>query len=340
MKRLKLNLDQLGKELEMLDNDHLRGIKGGWDGGYGAYGGYNSWEDLWEAMQNGYVPPEGDYNPGGYGGYWGDFGGYGGYNNPIPIPGVNIYGGYGGGYNGYDDYWEDYYGGYYGNYGGYYTGAYGGYYNGGYGGYYNGGYGGYYGGGGGGGSYTPPTNNTGDTDPWKRDANGNLIAIHTGISTSNSDYGVTLIMDQVKVQLANGQEAIAYKVGMVYDPATQENRLPTDAEKANCFGQALLGGEYWFGVDDPNTPNVNEGVELEKVLGLYFEETTKDEASLVIVDHGSPYHAGIVNEDGSYTAKGGTGEEQTYGNEGAFRNGPDGEGTYTDGEIKYYKLKN
>ena len=42
MKRLKLNLDQLGKELEMLDNEHLRGIKGGWDGGYGAYGGYNS----------------------------------------------------------------------------------------------------------------------------------------------------------------------------------------------------------------------------------------------------------------------------------------------------------
>src|SRR5690606_380529 len=109
MKRLKLNLDQLGKELEMLDNEHLRGIKGGWDGGYGAYGGYNSWEELWEAMQNGYVPPEGDYNPGGYGGYgdygWDDYGNYGGYNGGWPwwySPGGD-YGGYGsyGGYGGY-----------------------------------------------------------------------------------------------------------------------------------------------------------------------------------------------------------------------------------------------
>src|SRR5690606_34557619 len=94
----------------------LRGIKGGWDGGYGAYGGYNSWEELWEAMQNGYVPPEGDYNPGGYGdygGYWGNFGGYGGYDNPIPIPEVIVYGGYGGGYGGY----------YNGGYGGYYGGT-------------------------------------------------------------------------------------------------------------------------------------------------------------------------------------------------------------------------
>src|SRR5690606_38111153 len=108
MKRLKLNLDQLGNELEMLDNEHLCGIKGGWDGGYGAYGGYNSWEELWEAMQNGYVPPEGDYNPGGYGGYgdygWGDYGNYGGYNGGWPgwYPPGGDYGGYGsyGGYNG------------------------------------------------------------------------------------------------------------------------------------------------------------------------------------------------------------------------------------------------
>ena len=108
MKRLKLNLDQLGQELEMLDNEHLRGIKGGWEGGYGAYGGYNSWEELWEAMQNGYIPPEGDYYPGGYGEYgWGDYGNYGGYNGGWPwwySPGGD-YGGYnGGGYGGYGGY--------------------------------------------------------------------------------------------------------------------------------------------------------------------------------------------------------------------------------------------
>ncbi|MOA49201.1 hypothetical protein D3C78_1720530 [compost metagenome] len=43
MKRLKLNLDQLSEELEMLDPEHLRGIKGGYgeSGGSGGYGGYN-----------------------------------------------------------------------------------------------------------------------------------------------------------------------------------------------------------------------------------------------------------------------------------------------------------
>ncbi|MBE8721370.1 T6SS effector amidase Tae4 family protein [Sphingobacterium pedocola] len=99
MKRLKLNLDQLGEELEMLDPEHLHSIKGG----TGSYGGYNSWEELWAAMQNGYVPPEGEYNPGGYGDYgWGD---YGGYNGGWPDW-------YGGGYG-------DYGTGGYGNYGGY-----------------------------------------------------------------------------------------------------------------------------------------------------------------------------------------------------------------------------
>src|SRR5690606_8655344 len=38
-------LDQLSRELEMLDNEHLCGIKGSWDGGYGSYngGGYGGY---------------------------------------------------------------------------------------------------------------------------------------------------------------------------------------------------------------------------------------------------------------------------------------------------------
>ncbi|SDJ04416.1 hypothetical protein SAMN04487898_101159 [Pedobacter sp. ok626] len=124
MKRLKLNLDQLSEELEMLDPEHLRGIKGGYgeSGGSGGYGGYNSWEELWNAMQNGYVPPEGTYNPGGaggYGGYSGE-GGYGGYNGGGPgwyPPGGS------GGYGGYSP--SGGYGGGYGGYGG--SGGYGGY---------------------------------------------------------------------------------------------------------------------------------------------------------------------------------------------------------------------
>lgn len=116
MKRLKLNLDQLSEQLEMLDAEYLRGIKGGYGesgGGSGGYGGYSSWEELWNAMQNGYIPPEGTYNPGGtggYGGYSGE-GGYGGYNGGwqgwYPPGGSGGYGGYspsggyGGGYGGY-----------------------------------------------------------------------------------------------------------------------------------------------------------------------------------------------------------------------------------------------
>lgn len=111
MKKLKLNLDQLGEELGILDPGYLHSIKGGYGnygGGSGGYGGYNSWKELWYAMQNGYVPPEGTYNPGGagsYGGYgnYGGYGGYGGYNGGWPgwyPPGTG--GGYGyGSYGGY-----------------------------------------------------------------------------------------------------------------------------------------------------------------------------------------------------------------------------------------------
>jgi|GEM_PF-6744333 len=110
MKRPKLNLDELSKELEMLDAEYLRGLKGG----YGEYGGYNTWEELWEAMQNGYQPPEGTYYPGGdpsgTGGDYGNDNGYGGYNNQWP-------GGYPPGTDGeYGDYGM---GGEYGDYGGY-----------------------------------------------------------------------------------------------------------------------------------------------------------------------------------------------------------------------------
>ena len=78
MKRLKLNLDQLSEELEILDFEYLRGVKGG----YGDTGG-------------------------GYGGYEGNYGGYGTEDNPIQLDEVEIDGGYGGyggngggGYNG------------------------------------------------------------------------------------------------------------------------------------------------------------------------------------------------------------------------------------------------
>jgi|GEM_PF-2344367 len=113
MKRLKLNLDELSRELEMLDAEYLRGLKGG----YGEYGGYNSWEELWKAMQHGYQPPAGTYYPGGdpTDGSYGNYNEYGGYNNQWPggyPPGTD------GNYGNYGDYGTGGYGSY-GEYGGY-----------------------------------------------------------------------------------------------------------------------------------------------------------------------------------------------------------------------------
>lgn len=111
MKRLKLNLGQLGEELGLLNFECLQGIKGGYGNSGGSYGGYNSWQELWYAMQNGYMPPEGTYNPGGYGGYnggwpgWyspgGSYGGWPGWYSP-GMGGDDGAGGYGG-YGGYGD---------------------------------------------------------------------------------------------------------------------------------------------------------------------------------------------------------------------------------------------
>jgi len=99
----------------VLDYAYLHSI----NGGSGEYGGYDSWAELWAAMQNGYIPPEGTYYPGmgGYGSGGYETGGYG----------EEGYGGYGsGGYNGEWSWWY-YPGGGYGEYGagGYGTDEYG-----------------------------------------------------------------------------------------------------------------------------------------------------------------------------------------------------------------------
>ena len=51
-------------------------------------------------------------------------------------------------------------------------------------------------------------------------------------------------------------------------------------------------------------------------------------------------HAGVVNPDGSFTAKGGVSEPNTYYSEADFR-APEGEyGPQYPGTITYYSLKN
>ncbi|EDM37815.1 hypothetical protein PBAL39_15359 [Pedobacter sp. BAL39] len=97
MKKLKLNLEQLGEEMELLDIEYSRGLKGGYDGGYGD-GGSGGYGDYGGYDYEIYLPEVPIYGGGNYGSYSGGGTGGGGYP-PIwwPTPGT---GGGSGGYTG------------------------------------------------------------------------------------------------------------------------------------------------------------------------------------------------------------------------------------------------
>ena len=174
-----------------------------------------------------------------------------------------------------------------------------------------------------------------DEGPWKRDSKGKIIATPTNRMTHNNDYpNTTLIMTEHKIEANDGTKITVYRVDTVVDTKTGEHRLPTQAEKSNCFGLAFADGNYWMGVDDKLTPNINEGNDLEKLIDKFYEKTVERDATVVLVDNGTIYHAGIINDDGTYTGKGGTSPEQTYDSIDDFR----GE-LYTSGELVYYKQK-
>ncbi|TYR31244.1 hypothetical protein FXV77_21360 [Sphingobacterium phlebotomi] len=210
-------------------------------------------------------------------------------------------------------------------------------------------------GGGGGSISTPPPANddssndeddTENNDPWERDENGNIIGAKTGYEFLNDDYlitledgtksGVILNLAEVKLQ-ANGVEITVYEVQSVIDaePNTPV-RAPIESEKSNCFGYAVGDGQYWF-EDNPSTSN-NEFSEFSKFVNAFYEPCSASEASLVVLDHGGPYHAGRVYHDSNgnitYASKDGVGGVQIGYSESAFR------GTsHIDGTAIYYKLK-
>jgi len=262
MKRLKLNLDELSRELEMLDAEYLRGLKGG----YGEYGGYNSWEELFAAMQNGYIPPDGTYYPGGdpsgTGGDYGNYNGYGGYNNQWP-------GGYPPGTDGE-----------YGNYNP--GGEYGGYFD----------YGGY-------------------GVPWVRDQSGHIVATRTSTAPFlYTVYGDKVIMEEYEISIIGGGSIKAYKAVAAYHDDSSMLDYVTADERSNCMGYALTGGEYTF-IDNPYTSADEGKLTRSTITGLLgFEECSKEEATLVVIYSGPEAgadvtHAGIINPDGTYSAKGG-----------------------------------
>lgn len=176
-------------------------------------------------------------------------------------------------------------------------------------------------------------------DPWKRDSNGNITGTKTPNTFTSFDYeskGAILILDEVILE-ANGLTIKVHEVDLVIDPINHINRLPTESEKSNCFGWAVADGKYWF-EDNPTTSD-NELNEFSKFVSAFYIECSPSEASIVVLDHGGPYHAGRVSHDSNgniqYEAKGGVGDVNTFQSESDFR------GTeYLDGQSKYYKLKN
>jgi len=112
-----------------------------------------------------------------------------------------------------------------------------------------------YGGGGGGGTTPTSPNVNGNTDPFNRDANGNIIAdpsdtyfLYEGYY---SKFGVKLYMKQVTLHTISG-DVIAYEVVNVLD--SQGNYVTVDEKyKANCYGAAFADGKYWLNVDNTAT---------------------------------------------------------------------------------------
>jgi len=110
MKKLKLNLDQLSEELEILDFEYLRGVKGGYGDAGGGYGDYGYYTGYGGTPDDPIELDEVEVN-GGYGGYGGDGGGSynGGWPGWFPPSWPETggdSGGYspiGGGYGGYND---------------------------------------------------------------------------------------------------------------------------------------------------------------------------------------------------------------------------------------------
>lgn len=188
--------------------------------------------------------------------------------------------------------------------------------------------------------------NPAPNDPWKR-VNGELVETRTQEPAfTYSDYGINMTMEEYNIRTAKNENVSLYKVSSVIDPITGQPRAATVAESGNCLGYALTGKTGYWILDNPNTPTYqsDEGKITDTFLTLklgYQSTTNKSEATLVIVydSDNEAIHAGIVNSDGTYSAKGGTGAVVTgMTSEAQFLQpyGPNG-ASYASGRVVYYK---
>ncbi|SDK92571.1 hypothetical protein SAMN04487898_11339 [Pedobacter sp. ok626] len=176
------------------------------------------------------------------------------------------------------------------------------------------------GGGNGGGN---PSGGGNSEDPWKRDANGNIIKTDTGriLNRTMTQDGIPKYIvefKEIKIITTNNVEVIAYKVDSVRDADT--NQLITGGElnnfKSNCHGYAYGDGDMWF-LDpnmSPNNPSLekNEMEGFDYLLsqsGLYEATTNKAEANVVTIWYTDSngvkeaIHSGIINSEGKYVSK-------------------------------------
>lgn len=158
------------------------------------------------------------------------------------------------------------------------------------------------------------TGGTTNNDPWKRE-NGKIVAVRTSQPpfNYNGGYGVTMKMEEYVIFTNSGAPITVYKAIGVVDSNGNVIRNASADERSNCIGYALTGGEYTF-IDNPNTPHLDEGEKTRNSFAQWsgFVECTKEEASLVMIYSGTSsssqiVHAGVINPDGSYSAKGGGG---------------------------------
>lgn len=89
MKKLKLRLDELREEVDILNMDDLSTFKGG----TGSYYGYSTWNEFTTAITNGQVP-DGTYYPDGVSGGYGVHDGYAGQWYTTLTGGYQSFGGY------------------------------------------------------------------------------------------------------------------------------------------------------------------------------------------------------------------------------------------------------
>lgn len=202
----------------------------------------------------------------------------------------------------------------------------------------------------------PPGGGNNNKDPWSRDARGNIIAERTTSPRFIYNiYGDNLVLEEYVIFTKSGAPIKAYKAVGVADANGNIIRQASLHEASNCMGYALTGGEYTF-VDNPITTTFDEGKITRQSFSQWsgYTECSKAEATMVVIYSGtssssSITHAGIINADGTYSAKGGGGNQfiRTGMSESDFYKPyyPDANGEQLDytppnlDQIVYYKTK-